>query len=57
LDATSATAWEEDTSEGQIDDSTGKSIGVRKSHVLYVLKKRDGAWLIVDEMIMDEHVR
>jgi ketosteroid isomerase-like protein len=57
LDATSATAWEEDVSEGQIDDSTGKPIGVRKSHVLYVLQKRHGAWLIVDEMIMDEHVR
>ncbi len=57
LDATSATAWEEDVSQGQIDDSTGKPIGVRKSHVLYVLQKRNGAWLIVDEMIMDEHLR
>jgi len=57
LSATSATAWEEDASQGQIDDSTGKPIGVRKSHVLYVLQKRKGAWLIVDEMIMDEHVR
>jgi len=57
LDATSATAWEEDVSQGQVDDATGKPIGVRKSHVLYVLQKRDGRWSIVDEMIMDEHVR
>jgi ketosteroid isomerase-like protein len=57
LGPTSATAWEEDVSQGQIDDATGKPIGVRKSHVLYVLQKREGGWLIVDEMIMDEHVR
>ncbi len=57
LGPTSATAWEEDVSQGQIDDATGKPIGVRRSHVLYVLQKRNGAWLIVDEMIMDEHER
>jgi ketosteroid isomerase-like protein len=57
LGPTAATAWEEDESQGQIDDATGKPIGVRKSHVLYVLQKRNGVWLIVDEMIMDEHVR
>ena len=47
----------EDRSGSQIDDATGKPIGVRKSHVLYVLQKQDGHRLIVDEMIMDEHVR
>jgi hypothetical protein len=57
LGPSSATAWEEDVSQGQIDDATGKPIGVRHSHVLYVLQKRNGAWLIVDEMIMDEHER
>ena len=57
LSATSATAWEQDTSQGQVDDSTGKPVGIRKSHALYVLQKRKGVWLIIDEMIMDEHVR
>jgi ketosteroid isomerase-like protein len=57
LGPAAATAWEEDVSEGQIDDATGKPIGVRKSHVLYVLRKRDDVWRIVDEMIMDEHGR
>ena len=57
LSATSATAWEQDASDGQIDDSTGKPIALRNSHVLYVLEKRHGKWLIIDEMIMDEHVR
>lgn len=42
LNATSATAWEEDESKSQIDDSTGKPIGVRKSHVLLELQKRQG---------------
>jgi ketosteroid isomerase-like protein len=57
LTPTTATACEEDASQGQIDDATGKPVGVRRSHVLYVLQKRNGAWLIVDEMIMDEHER
>lgn len=41
-------------SAGQIDDDTGKKMAPRKSHYLEVLARRDGQWLIVSEMIMDE---
>jgi uncharacterized protein (TIGR02246 family) len=41
-------------SAGQVDDDTGKRMEPRKSHYLDVLVKRDGRWLIVSEMIMDE---
>jgi uncharacterized protein (TIGR02246 family) len=41
-------------SAGQVDDDTGKKMAPRKSHYLDVLAKRDGQWLIVSEMIMDE---
>jgi hypothetical protein len=47
-----ASAWSEETSEGQTE--AGKSIGLRKSHYLEVLRKQGGVWLITDEMIMDE---
>jgi uncharacterized protein (TIGR02246 family) len=41
-------------SDDQIDDTTGKKIGPRRSHYLNVLKRQDGKWMIVSEMIMDE---
>jgi uncharacterized protein (TIGR02246 family) len=41
-------------SAGQVDDDTGKKMDPRKSHYLDVLVKREGGWLIVSEMIMDE---
>jgi uncharacterized protein (TIGR02246 family) len=41
-------------SAGQVDDNTGKKMDPRKSHYLDVLVKREGKWLIVSEMIMDE---
>jgi uncharacterized protein (TIGR02246 family) len=47
-----AVAWGEETSAGQVED--GKPLGVRKSHYLEVLRKRDGMWRVTDEMIMDE---
>jgi len=47
-----AVAWSEETSSGQIEH--GKPLGLRKSHYLEVLHKSGGAWLITDEMIMDE---
>jgi len=49
-----AVAWSEETSEGQVDDQTGKPIGLRKSHYLDVLVRSREGWLISDEMIMDE---
>jgi len=47
-------AWTLETSTGQIDDHTGKPVGLRKSHTLDVLEKRSGVWWVVDELIMDE---
>jgi uncharacterized protein (TIGR02246 family) len=41
-------------SAGQVDDETGRKMDPRKSHYLDVLAKRDGHWVIVSEMIMDE---
>ena len=49
-----AAAWTLEVSRGQIDDATGKPMGERRSHYLEVLVKRDGRWMITDDMIMDE---
>lgn len=53
LSSTTASAWSEEASQGQIR-SDGSTVRLRKSHILYVLVKRDGRWLITDEQIMDE---
>lgn len=47
-----AVVWSEETSQGQVEN--GKPIGLRKSHYLEVLRRRDGIWRVTDEMIMDE---
>lgn len=57
LSPTTAAVWEEEKSEGQVDDATGKPMKPRYSHYLEVLTKRDGAWLISDSIIMDEYPR
>jgi uncharacterized protein (TIGR02246 family) len=49
-----AVAWSEESSAGQIDDTTGKPIGPRKSHYLEVLVHKSTGWFITDDMIMDE---
>jgi uncharacterized protein (TIGR02246 family) len=49
-----AAAWSLEVSRGEIDDATGKPMGERRSHYLEVLVKRDGRWMITDDMIMDE---
>jgi uncharacterized protein (TIGR02246 family) len=41
-------------SKDQVDDDSGKKMAPRKSHYIEILKKQDGKWLIVSEMIMDE---
>jgi uncharacterized protein (TIGR02246 family) len=51
---TVAVVWSEESSQGQIDDHTGKPMGPRHSHYLEVLVKKDGAWKITESMIMDE---
>jgi uncharacterized protein (TIGR02246 family) len=57
LSPTTAVAWSEEKSAGQIDDVTGKPMAPRYSHYLEVLVKDKGAWLISDSMIMDEYPR
>ena len=54
LGSDTAAGWTIETSEGQIEDSTGKPIGARKSHTLDVLRKHGGKWWVTDELIMDE---
>ncbi len=51
---TVAVAWSEESSAGQIDDSTGKPIGPRKTHYMEVLVRKPAGWFITDDMIMDE---
>ena len=54
MSPTVAVAWSEESSAGQIDDSTGKPIGPRKSHYMEVLVHKPAGWFITDDMIMDE---
>ena len=53
LSPTTASAWSEEASEGQTR-ADGSPVGVRKSHILYVLGRSNGRWFITDELIMDE---
>jgi len=57
LSPTTAVVWGEEKSEGQIDDATGKKMAPRVGHILEVLVKQHGQWLISDMMIMDEYPR
>jgi len=50
---TVAIVWSKESSEGQVDDSTGKPMAPRQSHYMEVLVKRDGQWKISDCLIMD----
>ena len=54
LSPTAAVVWSEESSEGQIDDATGKPMLPRHSHYLEVLVKTDAGWKISQSMIMDE---
>jgi uncharacterized protein (TIGR02246 family) len=51
---TSAAVWSDESSQGQIDDATGKPMQPRHSYYLEVLVKRNGVWKITDSIIMDE---
>jgi hypothetical protein len=46
--------WSDESSQGQIDDATGKPMQPRHSYYLEVLVKRNGVWKITDSIIMDE---
>jgi len=52
--STVAVVWGEESSQGQIDESTGKPMQPRHSYYLEVLVKRNGAWKISECIIMDE---
>jgi uncharacterized protein (TIGR02246 family) len=51
---TVAVVWSEESSEGQVDDSTGKPMHPRHSYYLEVLIKTDAGWKISECLIMDE---
>jgi uncharacterized protein (TIGR02246 family) len=52
--STVAVVWSEESSQGQIDDETGKPMLPRHSHYLEVMVKKGGVWKISECMIMDE---
>ncbi len=49
-----AVVWSDESSEGQIDDATGKPMLPRHSYYMEVMVKKNGAWKISDCIIMDE---
>jgi uncharacterized protein (TIGR02246 family) len=51
-----AVVWGDQSSEGQIDDSTGKPMLPRHSYYLEVLVKKDRSWKVSDSIIMDQLV-
>jgi uncharacterized protein (TIGR02246 family) len=51
-----AVVWSDESSQGQVDDATGKPMLPRHSYYLEVLVKKGGFWKISDSMIMDELV-
>jgi uncharacterized protein (TIGR02246 family) len=51
---TVAVVWSEESSQGQIDDDTGKPMAPRHSHYLEVVVKKAGVWKISECIIMDE---
>ncbi len=51
---TVAVVWSEESSNGQIDDATGKPMQPRHSYYLEVLVKSDNRWKISESIIMDE---
>jgi uncharacterized protein (TIGR02246 family) len=48
-----AIVWSDESSEGQIDDATGKPMLPRHSYYMEVLVREDGVWRISDSIIMD----
>lgn len=54
LSPTVAVVWSDESSKGQIDDSTGKPMLPRHSYYLEVMVKKDGVWKISECLIADE---
>jgi uncharacterized protein (TIGR02246 family) len=51
---TVAVVWSDESSEGQVDDFTGKPMLPRHSFYMEVLVKDGGVWKISEAMIMDQ---
>jgi uncharacterized protein (TIGR02246 family) len=51
--ATTAAVWSDESSQGQVNDFSGKPMSPRHSYYLEVLVKKDGVWKISDALIMD----
>jgi len=49
-----AIVWSDESSEGQIDDATGKPMRPRHSYYLEVFVRKNSVWRISDAIIMDE---
>jgi uncharacterized protein (TIGR02246 family) len=50
---TTAAVWTDERIEGLVNDNSGHPMAPRHSYYLTVLVKRDGAWKISDEVVMD----
>jgi uncharacterized protein (TIGR02246 family) len=51
---TVAVVWSDESSQGQVDDSTGKPMLPRHSYYLEVMVKKDGVWKVSECLIADE---
>ncbi len=55
---TTAAVWSDEQIKGLVNDYSGKPMQPRHSYYLDVLVKKDGAWKISDEIVMDQiHVQ
>jgi uncharacterized protein (TIGR02246 family) len=50
---TTAVVWSDERIEGLVNDFSGHPMDPRHSYYMQVLVKKDGAWKISDELIMD----
>jgi len=51
---TVAVVWSDESSQGQIDDESGKPMLPRHSWYMQVMVKKDGVWKISENLIADE---
>lgn len=49
-----AIVWSDESSEGQVDDATGKPMRPRHSYYMEVIVRKNSVWRISDAIIMDE---
>ena len=51
---TVAVVWSDESSQGQIDDDTGKPMHPRHTWYMQVMVKKDGVWKISENLIAEE---